>query len=282
MTNPTVSIIVPTYNRPHFLERALRTITAQTFRDFEIIVVNDAGSCVEDMVMKCDKAKLINHTVNKGLAASRNTGLRAAKGKYITFLDDDDVIFPVHFQVLVHELDKGTQAAYTDAYRWENEEYLRRTLFVEYSKERLYAGCTFYVMSVMLRREVFDGHWFDESLPSHEDYDMWLTLSEDNIDFVHLPFITAAYSQRGDGSQISHKPYHKGYYDKVRAKHNVDHIVPIWEQKPKDIIMRYRVLKSFTGRVLGVTRHLTQGKILDIESDVGSEYARAGYVERVE
>lgn len=277
-----VSVIVPTYNRPQFLERALRTIEAQTYRHYEIIVVNDFGIPVWDIVKHIPNTTLIEHNENKGLAASRNTGLAAATGEYITFLDDDDLLFPVHFQVLAHELDKGTQAAYTDAYRWEDENYLRLTLSENWSVERLHAGCPFYVMCVMLRKEIFDNRRFDESLPSHEDYDMWLTLAEDGVKFVHLPFITAAYSQRGDGSQISHKPYHMNYYNKVREKHQVNNVVPFWNQPKSKKTGRYVVLKNFTGNVFGASRELTIGKILDIESDIGSDYERAGYVRRVD
>ena len=277
-----ISIIVPTYNRPAFLERALRTIQAQTIQDFEIIVVNDAGSDVWDIVKDMPKVTLYNRPENGGLAAARNSGLRIASGKYVCFLDDDDILFPIHFQVLVHELDKGTQAAYTDGYRWENEVYLRRTLSIDYSREKLEAGCLFYVMNVMLHRDILDGVWFDESLPSHEDYDMWLTLSERKIKFVHIPFITSAYSHRGDGSQISHKPYHRNYYNKVRDKHSVSHVTPIWEQDLEKAIKRYRVIKPFTGLVFGMTRHLDAGRILDIEQAAGDEYERAGFVVRTD
>jgi glycosyltransferase involved in cell wall biosynthesis len=278
---PLVSVIVPTYNRPKMLERALRSIQAQSVQDYEIIVVNDAGEDVSEIVAKFDKASYYEHEENKGLAGSRNTGLDHATGKYVCFLDDDDVLFPVHFQVLVNELDKGwVEAVYTDAYRWENEVYLRRTLSADYSLTRLYSGCPFYVMCVMLRRDVFNGHRFDETLPSHEDYDMWLTLSRE-IEFKHLPFITAAYSHRGDGSQISHKPYHKGYFDKVRKKHGVEDVPDYRTQKPKNRTGRYRVLRPFTGIVFGTLMDLPLGKILDIEADVAYEYERAGYVEEV-
>lgn len=284
VVGPTVSVIVPTYNRPEMLGRALRSIQAQSMQDYEIIVVNDAGEDVSEIVAKYDKASYYVHEENKGLAGSRNTGLDHATGKYVSFLDDDDMLFPIHFSTLVNELDKGTKAAYTDAYRWENEQYLRRTLSENYSKERLHAGCPFYVHSVMLHRDVFDGHRFDESLPSHEDYDMWLTLSEE-IDFKHLPFITAVYSHRGDGSQISHKPYHMGYFNKVRERHGVDNVLSIRDRKKlkmqDDGRGRYRVLKEFTGFVFGDCRRLEAGKILEIERAVGDEYQRAGYLDRV-
>jgi len=275
-------VIVPTYNRPEFLERALRTIQAQTHQDYEIIVVNDAGIPVWDVVKQFPKTTLIDHVENKGLAGSRNTGLEAATGEYITFLDDDDILFPIHFQVLVYELDRGTKAAYTDGYRWENEQYLRRTLSADYSLDRLQAGCPFYVMCIMLRKEVLNGRRFDESLPSHEDYDMWLTLAEDGVKFKHLPFITAAYSQRGDGSQISHKPYHMNYFNYVREKHEINSVVPIWQRPPVKKICRYVVLQPFTGNIFGQCRSLELGKILDIDSETGSDYERAGYVRRVD
>jgi len=281
-----ISIIVPTYNRPEMLDRALRSIQAQTMQDYEIIVVNDAGEDVSEIVGKYPKASYYEHEENKGLAGSRNTGMRHAKGKYICFLDDDDVLFPIHFQILSDELDKGTEAAYTDAYRWENESYVRLTLSVDYSKNRLWAGCPFYVMNVMLNRDIIKGHWFDESLPSHEDYDLWITLAEHDVHFKHIKAITAAYSHRGDGSQISHKPYHSNYFDIVRKRHGIDFMTPVNNSYLKNWgggngKGKYRVLVNFVGLLNGNSEAFRQGRIMEMSCYDGNEYARAGFVERI-
>ena len=103
---PLVSIIVPTHNRPRLLCEALKSILGQTMQDFEIIVVNDAGLDITPWVRPLDQSgriRLLRHPHNRGLAAARNTGLRAARGKYIAYLDDDDLFYPQHLEVLVEE-----------------------------------------------------------------------------------------------------------------------------------------------------------------------------------
>jgi glycosyltransferase involved in cell wall biosynthesis len=97
MTNPVFSIIIPTYKRPLLLARAVRSVINQTFRDFECIVVDDAGDTgVAQIVRQFDDRRivLIQHTSNKGTSAAYNTGIKASRGSLISILDDDDEYFP--------------------------------------------------------------------------------------------------------------------------------------------------------------------------------------------
>ena len=91
--NPLVSVIIPTYNRAGLISRAIESVLAQTYSNFEIIVVDNASrdNTAEVVSLIADaRLKFIRHDVNQGPAASRNTGLRNACGDYITFLDSDD------------------------------------------------------------------------------------------------------------------------------------------------------------------------------------------------
>src|SRR3990167_1190392 len=76
------SIIITTWNRPELLKRALKSARSQTFKDYEVIVVDDCSDIPVEGA--------IRHEVNKGLSAARNTGIKVAKGKYVVFLDDDN------------------------------------------------------------------------------------------------------------------------------------------------------------------------------------------------
>ncbi len=83
-------------------------------------MVNDAGDDVRAVVERfaSPKIRYLCHETNKGLAASRNTGIRAARGKYIAYLDDDDIFFPDHLETLVTALEgEHLDVAYTDAYK---------------------------------------------------------------------------------------------------------------------------------------------------------------------
>ena len=91
-TTPSVSVIIPVYNRKDFIAEAIESVLAQTYTDFEIIVVDDGSP--EDMKdvlgLYLQKIKYV-YQENKGLAAARNTGIRNSSGKYVAFLDDDDL-----------------------------------------------------------------------------------------------------------------------------------------------------------------------------------------------
>jgi glycosyltransferase involved in cell wall biosynthesis len=215
----TVSVIVPTYNRRDYLPRALQSIWYQTFKDYEVIVINDSGENVADIVKLFDGFTLIEHEENKGLSASRNTGLRAAKGKYICFLDDDDVIFPDHLQTLVDAMDAGAMVAYTGYYIWDMDAYMRPIKACKYSREMIHKRNLFPVMCVMVREELFVDCLFDETLNSHEDYDMWLRLSEKVDRFECIDKKTAAYSKRGGQDQISYRDYHAEAKRKVFSRY---------------------------------------------------------------
>jgi glycosyltransferase involved in cell wall biosynthesis len=96
---PKVSAVIPTYNRAQFLERAIRSVLDQTFQDFEIVVVNDASpdEGATDAVVKDfrdPRIKYFRHETNKGIGATRNTGVLNSSGEYIAFLDDDDAWLP--------------------------------------------------------------------------------------------------------------------------------------------------------------------------------------------
>lgn len=93
VSGPRFSVIIPTYNRPNLLRKAVQSVLEQTVEDFEVIVVNDNGSEPESLPDD-PRLKVISRVVNGGHSAARNTGLRVATGRYVTFLDDDDLYLP--------------------------------------------------------------------------------------------------------------------------------------------------------------------------------------------
>ena len=93
---PKISLIIPVYNVQEYIEKALQSVVNQTFKDFEVIIVNDGSKdqsveIVKKFIRKYDNFRLINQE-NQGLSGARNTGLKEAKGEYIAFIDSDDFI----------------------------------------------------------------------------------------------------------------------------------------------------------------------------------------------
>jgi glycosyltransferase involved in cell wall biosynthesis len=106
-TTPTVSVIIPVYNVEAFIAEALESVLQQTFRDFEVIVVDDESpdGSVEIIKQYSDPRIRLIHQKNRGLAGARNAGIRAARGKYLAFLDSDDVWRPEKLERHVKHLE---------------------------------------------------------------------------------------------------------------------------------------------------------------------------------
>ena len=213
--SPLISVIIPTYSRPDDLARAIKSVLAQTFQDFEIVVVNDAGVSAEQVIESFaseQRITYIRHPRNKGLAASRNTGIKAARGKYIAYLDDDDAYYPDHLQSLVSTLESSHyQVAYTDAYRIHQArvgdaivEVDRDVPFsFEFSADHFLVRNYVPVLCFLHEKSCLDATGlFDESLTTHEDWDLWVRLSQ-RFPFIHVPRVTCEFSWRTDGSTMS-------------------------------------------------------------------------------
>lgn len=104
----SVSVVIPTYNRSEFLVQAVQSVLKQTRSALEIIVVDDASSdATRDVLMQIQDARLryLRHEVNLGGAAARNTGIDAAQGDYVAFLDSDDQWFPTKIETQLERIE---------------------------------------------------------------------------------------------------------------------------------------------------------------------------------
>jgi glycosyltransferase involved in cell wall biosynthesis len=114
-----VSVLIAAKDRPEGLAESLESVAAQTYRDFEAVVVNDGGEDLAEVAGRfSDKFPLVflRRETSGGLAAARNAALDAASGEIIACLDDDDVFYPDHIQTLVSKMDEsGANVAYADA-----------------------------------------------------------------------------------------------------------------------------------------------------------------------
>lgn len=197
---PAVSVIVPSYNRAHLLGRALRSVARQTYKDFEVIVVDDGSTDDTEGVVKefpSLNIRYIRHERNKGEAAARNTGVMAARGEFIAFLDSDDEWLPEKLEkqmaVFAGQSPK-VGIVYSDM--CEIERNGRRRLWRSptfmpedgcfYMKALNYKVYGIGIGSAIVRRECFDkAGLFDERLSYYVDFDFFIRLSRDYY-FYHL------------------------------------------------------------------------------------------------
>lgn len=258
--NIVVSVIVPTYNRPEMLREALKSVFAQTHRNFEIIVINDAGIDVKDIIAGFNINNIIiylQHIENKGLAAARNSGLKIAKGKYITYLDDDDVFYPDHIETLVTFLENSEyKIAYTDAVRVDqilkksggygnivNGVYMSR----DFSREALLKNNIAPIHCFMHEKSCLEGNIiFDEKLSSHEDWDLWIKLSK-KYDFKHIKKNTVEYRHRTEGFTQLSNPVNLEFSKTgkiVQDKYREERILPLQSVKTPKAMENMVVLKT--------------------------------------
>jgi len=214
---PLVTVLLPTYNRRRCLAEALVSVLRQTYRDLEIFVVRDGGEEVSDIVRSFPDPRVvfIDRKDNRGKPFSLNEALARARGKYVAYLDDDDVYYPGHVRALVDALEGPTdcRAAYSDLYKTSCEAAPgqdRRVLskHVEISRDfdrflMLHFNHVLHV-SLMHRRDLLDRTGlYNEQLNILIDWDITRRLSFFS-DFHHVPAVTGEfYSPVGESDRIS-------------------------------------------------------------------------------
>ena len=109
---PKVSVVIPTYNRADLLPRAVNSVLAQTYQDYEIIIVDDCSpDDTQDVAAKFSdrRIRFVRHERNRGVSAARNTGIEYARGEYIAFLDDDDEWLPMKLKEQVEVIEASSE-----------------------------------------------------------------------------------------------------------------------------------------------------------------------------
>lgn len=201
--NPTVSVIIPTYNRAHLIERAIKSVLNQTYRDFELIIVDDGSTDNTAKVVKSfndGRIKYIKQQKNKGGSAVRNIGIKAASGKYIAFLDSDDEWLSNKLNKQIDCLAKCSDlvgAVYCSHYIQDDSlGYMRKASLSELKRGNIYnfllnGWCPSSTSFFMLAVRIFEkSGLFDESLLSFQDYDLWIRVAQHyDFDFVDEPLV---------------------------------------------------------------------------------------------
>lgn len=222
MEHQMVSAVITTYKRePSMVCRAVSSIMAQTYQPIEIIVVDDSPEtyplreAVQQSVRElCPDVHYICHEKNRGACVARNTGLRAAKGEFIAYLDDDDEWLPekiskqmgvmcstnaklVYCSCICQNDTTGIQHA-------RKARFLRGDVFSELLKGNFIDSTSFPLIETAALRSI-DG--FDVQIQSAQDYDVWLRLAQQySVDYVQEPLVI--YHEH-EGEQITSNPQKK-------------------------------------------------------------------------
>lgn len=197
-----VSVVIPCYNQGQFVDEAIQSVLAQTWQDFEIIVVNDGSTdpltvaCLEQL--NVPETRLL-HTDNQGLPSARNNGIRVAQGEYILPLDADDRISPTYLEQAVALLDNDPELGIVyckgEYFGDKNGEWL----LPDYSLAEMLLNNIIFCTAFFRKADWEKVGGFDPAMVhGWEDYDFWLSLLELGRKVEKIPEVLFYYRIRSD------------------------------------------------------------------------------------
>lgn len=249
MNNPKVSVIIPTYNREKMVQRAIRSVRNQTYKDFELIVVDDGSTDNTEFVIKRlqeqdDRIRFIKHEKNKGPAAARNTGIKTARGEYIAFQDSDNEWLPKKLEKQMEMLEatppevgvnytafwkiRGNKKFYIPSpntpYK-DKDGYISDTILT--GPARVNTPCT------IVKKQVFEKvGMFDENIHISEEWELSIRISKHfRFQFIDEPLVIATYTGEDNIStnrslalkahKMMFKKHYNGFEKNKKAKANI-------------------------------------------------------------
>ena len=240
MGHPVVSVILPTSNRVHLLPRAVQSVLAQSFSDWELMVVDNGSTDGTGALMRRfqEKDRRIRYLteVKKGLSRARNLGLREAKGEFIAFLDDDDEWLPEKLSRQVAFLESHPEIGllYSCAYVKDAKGVaigLKPSAAPVFTFEELIERNSIPILTVMVRHHCIEKvGGFDNDLALSEDYDLWLRISKEfSIGF--LPETLAVYHTHGENMSMKWFERHQNtllvFNKLLHTFHDLSHVKKI-------------------------------------------------------
>lgn len=203
-----VSVIIPTYNRPNLLNRALKSVERQTYDNIEVIVVDDSSEEEIDWVIESRLVdKFITHDQNRGASAARNTGMESAEGKYIAFLDSDDEWIPNKLDIQLNYLDDF------DIVTSFHYSCIGECCYIQGAspsdgggrRDMLTGWMPGITSTLIFNQDIVTNEKFDTNLSSFQEYDFILQLSRrSSLKCISQPLALAHHHEK-DG--ISTDPY---------------------------------------------------------------------------
>lgn len=210
-TSPLISIVVPIYNRAHTIRPTIDSVLKQSRGDWELIVVDDCSKDygeLEDIVSSYGDPRimLLRHTENRHGSAARNTGIKAAKGKYLALLDSDDIWYADKLQKTIPRCTSENTVVYSQV---KNAAGVvpRRALMEEESVGRylISNNGTMQTSSLIMQLSLAKRVLFDETLPRFQDYDFVIRLQTNGANFVFVPECLVEMTDVDTGSRISNQ-----------------------------------------------------------------------------
>jgi glycosyltransferase involved in cell wall biosynthesis len=227
---PLVSVVLPVYDGAGTIGRAVQSILAQTYGNFELIVVNDGSADRTPEILGAfddERVRVLNQE-NRGLVASLNRGIEASRGKYVARMDADDVALPARFERQVEFMEKNPAvgvvgSAIRRVYPDGSSRIRRRPLDSEGIRRNIVRICPFTHSTVMIRKEVFGkAGLYDAAKDGSrgllvEDYDLWVRILAAGYELANLPDVLTEYYEE-PGSILRSRPLRKRIAQQVFSR----------------------------------------------------------------
>ncbi len=271
---PRVSVIIPTHNRADLLPRAVSSVLAQTFADYEILIVDDGSSDHTRCVLtgyRNSKIRIFKHVASKNGSAARNTGLSHARGEYIAFLDDDDEWLPTKLANQVAMLDSAPPEVgmlygwmdYLDSegrIAYQAHKTIRGNVFEQLLGRGGIGACSTLVARASVVRQVGG---FDECLASGQDRDFSRRVSE-ICEIDYLPEVVTI--ARLGHDRVSNNTHENLLKREFAAKRHLEKFSDALYKRPKTLAALFRQL-AFTEMMLRKRRAALSTFIQGIKTD---------------
>jgi len=245
MSSPLVSVIMPVRNRIRILEKSILSVLKQDYNNIELIIIDDASTdniqkLVEEIIVSNSKVEINLIKLNKhcGAPTARNEGIKYCKGKYIAFLDSDDLWRPNKIKLQVEVLEnKSIDVVFSNYLVYNGSSYQKISNPPPYSSiyQSMIEGWWYIPTSLIMgKKEVFMENLFDENLPFDQDFDLCLRISK-KYDFYRLDKILMYKINNHGESQISYhlKRNLKSYKYLMRKYFHSELFISNYEDKIK-------------------------------------------------
>lgn len=285
--NPIISIIVPVYNVEEYLEECITSILHQEFSEFELILVDDgstdrSGSLCNEYAKKDERIAVI-HQKNAGLSEARNTGIQAAKGSFISFLDSDDFIHPAMYQLLYQNVEESdSDISVCDfQYIYSHKQAIAESVKNEYKvisnleavesivrdgdRKMITAWCKLY------RKNLFEDLTFPKGRYHEDEYITYRLFYQANTVAVSEAKL---YYYRQRNNSITGSCYSLKRLDKLEALKDCIGFFMEKEEKELEIAARYRYLCNLQIAYYRVSTDMKQEKQLlkDLKDEHKKQY----------
>ncbi|MEW5322077.1 glycosyltransferase family 2 protein [Geobacillus thermoleovorans] len=228
---PSVSVVIPTYNRLYPLAELLESLSRQTYKPSEVIIVNDGGEPVHDVAALYPELdiRVIDRCDNEGHVAARNEGVKAARSELIMLCDDDDLVLPCHLERMVAALEHA-DFAYADAeivrYRMENNQRIPTARFLfayEYDLEAMRTFSTYVPSGSLYRKSLHEEiGCFDRAVHHYWDWDFFLRAAAVcRVTRVAAATVLYAFSPDGDNVSRQLDDKRRQYLRRLCEKHGL-------------------------------------------------------------